>query len=191
MLFQKTVCVQHTRTYKLTRTHTRSLKRNEDKGLWRPWLAVLFVKVELTYLHMHAHKSFRPWIQLQRRTESRKQGEKGSGRQGRKLFLCLPAKVTAALKIPFQLFFLSASFLNWTRSPKDGSLSATVAGSVVKLTCRNLSVTSVWLVAGAHSQPSDHVRGVEGQRGGATSTSTRTRPDSLQRTCRAGSSLRA
>ena len=33
--FQKTVCVQHTRTYKLTRTHTRSLKRNEDKGLWR------------------------------------------------------------------------------------------------------------------------------------------------------------
>ena len=24
--FQKTVCVQHTRTYKLTRTHTRSLK---------------------------------------------------------------------------------------------------------------------------------------------------------------------
>lgn len=48
MLFQKTVCVQHTQTYKLTHAHTHSLKRNEDKGLWRPWLAVLFVKVGLT-----------------------------------------------------------------------------------------------------------------------------------------------
>lgn len=76
MLLQKTVCVQHTQTYKLTRTYTRSLKRNEDKGLWRPWLAVLFVKVELTYLHMHTHKCLGPWIQLQRRTESRKQREK-------------------------------------------------------------------------------------------------------------------
>lgn len=39
MLFQKTVCVQHTQTYKVTHTHTLSLKRNEDEGLWRPWLA--------------------------------------------------------------------------------------------------------------------------------------------------------
>ena len=86
--FQKTVCVQHTRTYKLTRTHTRSLKRNEDKGLWRPWLAVLFVKVELTFLHMHAHKRSGPRARLQRRTESRKQrGKRKSDGQGRKLFL--------------------------------------------------------------------------------------------------------
>lgn len=31
--------------------------------------------------------------------------KKESDIQGRKLFFCLPAKVTAALKIPFQLFF--------------------------------------------------------------------------------------
>lgn len=93
-------------------------------------------------------------------------------------------------QIPFQLFSLPKTFLNWTRSPNDGLLSAKVAGRVGKLTCRNKSVTSVWLVAGVHSQPSDHVRGEEGRREGATSTSTHTLPGSLQRTCRAGSSLR-
>lgn len=82
-----------------------------------------------------------------------------SDRQGRKLFLRLSAKVTAALKIPFQLFSLPTTFRKWTRSPNDGLLSATVAGSVDKLTCRNTNVTSVWLVAGVQSQPSDHVRG--------------------------------
>lgn len=183
-LFKKQ-CVSSThKTYKLTHAHTHSLKRNEDKGFWRPWLAVFFVKVELTYLHMHAHKCLGPWILCQRRTESRKQRHKGKW-QSRKLFLCLPAEVTAALKFPFNYIF------SWVRSPKDGQLSATVAGSVDKLkTCRNKSVTSVWLVAGVYSQPSDHVRGEEGQWEGATSTSTHIRPDSLQRTCRAGFLLR-
>lgn len=41
-----------------------------------------------------------------------------------------------------------------------------------------------------HFQPGDHVGGKEGQRWGATSTSTHTRPDCLRRTCTAGSSLR-
>lgn len=62
MLFKKTACVcpAHTNTQKLTRTHTRSLKRNEDKGVWRSWLAVSLVKVELTSLHMHDHKGLGP-----------------------------------------------------------------------------------------------------------------------------------
>lgn len=64
-----------------------------------------------------------------------------------------------------------------------------MAGSVDKLTCCNKSVTSVWLVAGVYSQPRDHIRGEEAQRGGAMNTSTHTLPDSLQRTCRASSSL--
>lgn len=51
---QKRVCPAHTDM--ITHTHARSLKRNEDKGLWRPWLAASFVKTQLLYRHMHANK---------------------------------------------------------------------------------------------------------------------------------------
>lgn len=97
--------------------------------------------------------------------------------------------MTVALKIPFQLFSLPTifTFLNQTRSPYDGLLFATVAGAVDKLTCRDKNVTSVWLVAGVHSQTSDHIREEEG---GARSISTHTLLDFLQRTCTAGSSPR-
>ena len=93
MLFQKTVCVQHTQTYKLTRTHTRSLKRNEDKGLWRPWLAVLFVKVELTFLHMHAHNMF--WANGHgfrdgRRVENKEETEQVTEEAGRYFYAYQP-----------------------------------------------------------------------------------------------------
>lgn len=72
---------------------------------------------------------------------------------------------------------------------QNGLLTTTVAGSLEKLTCHNKSISSIWLVAGDQSQPCDHIRGEEGQQGVAMSTSTHTQPDSLQRTCRANSSL--
>lgn len=132
MLFQKTVCVQHTQTYKLTHTHTHSLKRNEDKGLWRPWLAVIFVKVELpctcTLTNVQDVVDGRGFRD---RWRVRNKEKEDSDRQGKMQFLCLPAKLTIALKIPFQLCSLPTTFINWTRTP----LSATVAGSVDKLAC--------------------------------------------------------
>lgn len=119
-------------------------------------------------------------------TASKKKDRKVTGKAGSYFY----AKVTAALKTPFQVFSLPTTFLTGRDLQMLVLLSATVAGSVDKLTCRNTNVTSVWLVAGVHCQPSDHVRGTEGQRGGATSISTHTRPGFLQRTCRAGSSPR-
>lgn len=46
----------------ITHAHARSLKRNEDKGLWRPWLAASFVKIQLSHWHMHANKCCGPRI---------------------------------------------------------------------------------------------------------------------------------
>lgn len=107
--FQKTVRVQHTQTYiKLTRTHTHSLQRNEDKGLWRPWLAVLFVKIEPTHLHMHANKRRGPWIRLQRHTdgEEKTKRKKESDRQGRKLLHAHQPNRLPPSEFPFNRFAL-------------------------------------------------------------------------------------
>lgn len=46
----------------ITHTHACSLKRNEDKGLWRPWLAAAFVEIQRSYRHMHANKRYGPRI---------------------------------------------------------------------------------------------------------------------------------
>lgn len=126
---------------------------------------------------MHAHKCLGPWIQLQRRTESRKTKRKRKVTNKAGSYFMPASQSDCLTQIPFQLFFPKMVYYlpQWL---------------VVWTTCRNKSITSVWLVAGVHSQPIDHVRGEEGQRGDATSTSTHTQPDSLQRTCRAGSSLR-
>lgn len=51
MFISKKVCVQHTQTFKHTQACTLSLQRNEEKGLWRPWLAVVFAKVKHTHTH--------------------------------------------------------------------------------------------------------------------------------------------
>lgn len=51
--------------YKRVHTHTLSLKKNEDKGLGRPWPAVLFIKLDLMFSHMYTHKVLGPWVRLQ------------------------------------------------------------------------------------------------------------------------------
>lgn len=54
------VCPAHTDV--TTHTHAHSLKRKEDKGRWRPWLAASFVEIQLSHRHMHANKLCGPRI---------------------------------------------------------------------------------------------------------------------------------
>lgn len=190
MSFQKTVCVQHTQTYKLTHTHTHSLKRNEDKGLWRPWLAVIVVKVELPCFLAHARSHMLGTLLMDGASDRwtvRNKEKEDSDRQGKMQFLCLPAKLTIALKIPFQQRSLPTTFKIWTRTP----LSATVAGSVDRPACPRSKGTQHVAGSCCWFQPGGHVEGEEEQRGAARSISTHTQPGSLQRTCTADSSLHA